>query len=768
MKPRVARYVGLVGLLGGAVWSAFLTGYIGEVPFPAPPAARELAPSPDDFVGAERCSTCHAKEYALWQGSTHGRAGGPPTTTRVIAAFDGQPIVFSDARVTPRQRDGRFEFVVSRAEEPDVVLPVDAVIGGGFMEGGGTQGFVTRRSDGTTRFLPFDWSRQGKFWFCNTNSRTGQGWERIVPSMSIAACGDWPPVRVLGELPRYANCQSCHASQLRVSLDANTHRYVTRFTSFAINCEACHGPGRRHVELAERRQLSSADIGFSPLGVLDKEASLEVCLQCHAIKDALRDGFVSGAPLRRFYSLGLPALGDRPLLADGRVRTFAYQEGHRFSACYVNGGMTCTSCHEPHGQSYQDQVGTPLPGRLDDRQCTGCHPSKSHDQRAHSHHEDSGPGIRCVACHMPYLQLHETGNGNPPRAVHYTRSDHTISIPRPALDSALGIRGACQACHETMSTSVLERAARAWWGELRPLAPAVRAQLAWHEQMPADSAWPLLLATDDAQTPTAAAVRTAGLARWFEEYAHPSVAMPSGAMARLHALADDRDPDVRALALATLHLADGDQRATRRFLRSALRRADRADDGVRARWRVVVSYAADRFASAGDPAADLAYRRALELAPGDASIALSRAIAWHAAGQRDSALVLLRRLVALPAAPSLAWLNYGIALEDAGNLVAADSAFAHAARLDPSDALGYFNRGNVAMARGDSASAREYYEAAALRDPALVVAHFQLARLALQAGAQQAALHHLLAGLAFDSSNAEAAAVARRLAAKRK
>ena len=42
------------------------------------------------------CADCHTEQHDGWQGSTHGRAGGTPSTETVVAPFDGTPIVFAD------------------------------------------------------------------------------------------------------------------------------------------------------------------------------------------------------------------------------------------------------------------------------------------------------------------------------------------------------------------------------------------------------------------------------------------------------------------------------------------------------------------------------------------------------------------------------------------------------------------------------------------------------------------------------------------------
>src|SRR6185503_16678780 len=190
---------------------------------------------------------------------------------------------------------------------------------------------------------------------------------------------------------------------------------------------------RRHVELATTGGgaiRNSADIGVTALDALDKDASSAVCYQCHAVKDRLRDGFVSGEKLATYYSMKFPLLGDRPLTPDGRVRTFAYQEGQQYSDCYLNGGMRCVTCHDPHDQRYRDVNGVSLPGRFDDRQCTSCHVGKADNAPAHTKHSAA---VQCTSCHMTLRQEPATramaSNG---RVVMYARSDHTISIPRPA------------------------------------------------------------------------------------------------------------------------------------------------------------------------------------------------------------------------------------------------------------------------------------------------------------------------------------------------
>jgi tetratricopeptide (TPR) repeat protein len=757
--------VAIVTAVAGPIVVKLLSvlGLLGSPKLPAPreaPAANAVVRA--DFVGADRCATCHAAQYAVWKRSTHGRAGGVPSRDLVIAAFDGQPIRFKDAVVTPLARGTAYEFRVEQADEPVRTFRVGGVVGGGHMEGGGTQGFVSNRDDGTVRFLPWDWSRHGRFWFCNTNSRTNEGWVPITAALRLADCGDWPPVRVLGDLVRYANCQSCHASQLDVTLDTTAHRWDTRFTSLAINCEACHGPGRRHVELADKGQLAKgADIGFAALAAYGKDASLQTCYQCHAVKDQLHPGFLSGDSLSAYYSLKFPSLGDRPLLADGRVRTFAYQENHQYSDCYLRGGMTCTSCHDPHSQQYRDVNGVALPGRFDDRQCTSCHASKADRVAEHSHHRAGGEGSRCTSCHMPYLQQAETGRG----AVRYGRSDHSIAIPRPAADSAFGVTSACLQCHARKPVTELQRTVQSWYGDAKPLSRIIAAQQKWTAGMSVPEAVTLLFGTaDDTAGNRHAFARFAGMSRFLENYVKPDEALGRVAEGRLRALAEDADEDVRAMALATLHLSHGEDGSVRRALARALKVAGPHDAGLRARWALALGFMGDRYAGARDfTAAVVAFRRALEVTPGDARVLLNLANAQRDGGQVVAAVASYKASLAADGQQPLGLVNYGIALAAAGDTTAAIEAYGKAMALDSGEPLAYFNLANVWLVRGELDQAAGLYQKTVSLDPGLALAHFQLARVSLLKKAYPEALRSLRRGLMFDSTDATARATAAQL-----
>ncbi len=748
--PRRTKWLWLVlgfGVVLAGLGSLFLMYHLEPVQLP-PPGERTAGPgiSLKDFAGAESCRDCHAPEYAAWRRSTHGRAGGLPSRETVIASFDGTPIRFRDAVVTPFVNSrGEYAFRVAQGGGSEVVLTVAGVIGRGHMVGGGTQGFITRWIDGTYRFLPFDFSRHQGVWFCNTVGKADSGWVPITPQLSLAACSDWPPRRVLGTEARFSNCQECHGSGIDLELDPGSRRYFTQIRSFAIDCESCHGPARRHVELARDGAVEQdSDIGVRSLGVLDKERSLEVCFSCHAVKDVLVEGYRAGASLAEHYSLGLSLVGDSPLFPDGRVRTFAYQEGHRFSDCYLNGSMTCVDCHEPHGQRYRDIWGNPLASRFDDGQCLDCHASKRDRVLEHTKHAPGSLGSRCVSCHMPYLQQPQLGT-----RIRYARSDHTISIPRPSLDTRLGIKGACVQCHDQWSLQAILTAMDTLWGDLKPIRPEVAALL----DAKVASGGPLLALEPRSRHNGALAMALGAL---LEQLVPDVEDLDRELVERLRGLAQSSDLDVRALALAALHLAGGERRSLRRVLGEALESAGDEEWWLRQRWKVALAFVADTYRERGEARlAASVYRKALEVVPGDPALLHNLGVALANAGDLEGAVANYRSSLQADPRQPLVLVNFGIALQAMGDAAGAIEAYRRALEINAEEPLAHFNLGNMYLRQGQIPEAIAQYRRALEVDPGLALAHFNLARAYVAAGELGAALEAVRRGLDFAPDDSE-------------
>ncbi|MEJ2541903.1 MAG: tetratricopeptide repeat protein [Gemmatimonadota bacterium] len=682
----------------------------------------------EDFAGAGSCAECHATQHRSWASSTHGQAGGPPSRDLVIAPFDGSEIRFADGVVIPRvDPEGDYQFVVRQDGFDEQVMSVDGVVGGGHMLGGGTQGFFTEHVDGTVRFLPFDWSRAEAAWFCNTGTRAGDGWVPVTPEMRLADCGDWPPIRVLGTEDRFSNCQGCHGSQIRVRPASDGNGWSTSWTSLSVNCESCHGPAAEHVERARSGDFGGdgLDLALESLAVQDKDASLQVCFQCHAIKDVLNEGYLPGDSLDLFYALKYPALGEEPYLPDARIRSFAYQGTHLSSACYLAGAMDCVSCHEPHGQGYWDQHRNPLPDPFDDGQCTACHATKAEPLEAHTFHPPGSEGSRCVNCHMPYLQHPEVGPG-----IRFSRSDHTIPNPRPAFDAALGVESACAKCHGDVTPAELQRQTEAWWGELKPHRPLVTGQMEVLRSAEAGTPLPRVAAAEALLRPREhdPLLQFQALGEFTVRYLAPDEAsLEPEVQGRLLALTRSPDLDVRSLALAALHWSRGTDPEVRARLAEALR----SEPGwaLRERWALGLGFLADRLTRQGAvEGAQLGYRRALEVSPENPRILSAQGLSLYQARRFPEAIRLLERAVALDPDASLTRVNLGIAQAAAGDVAGAQQTYVDLLEMNPAEPLGWFNLGNLLQRTDRVAEATEAYARTLSLDPSLAPAWFQRAR----------------------------------------
>ena len=719
--------------------------------------------SAEDFVGSAACAGCHADQYGRWAESTHGRAGGEPGPESVIAPFDGTPIVFRDGTVLPVvDSAGRYLFVVRQEGRAEREMTVDGVIGGGHMLGGGTQGFVTRLADGTVRFLPFDYSRHLDAWFCNTATRADRGWLPVTPEMALGDCGDWPPVRILGTMSRFANCQSCHGSQITATFEPGTG-VDTRWTSLDINCESCHGPARRHVELmAGTAPAAAADIGLDSRVLDGVDESLEVCFRCHSLGDVVQEDYLSGAPLADYYALLLPALGDEPHLADGRVRTFAYQGAHLSSSCYVDGSMTCVSCHEPHGLGYWDVNRVPLASETDDRQCTSCHASKAADPEAHTFHPAGSPGARCVSCHMPYLQHPVVGDDVP-----FARSDHTIPIPRPQLDGRLGVVSACRGCHTDQSELRLQAWVDERWGETKPQDPVTAGLLNVTDGMGGDLAARLLLRPGEGGDMDQAR----GLARYLMGWVELGEGLGRDGAERIAQLAESEDPDLRAMAMVARHVAapapgaasdDGVPDA------EAMAAAARSEPApVRRRWVMLLGFLADEARVRQDwEAATELLNRALAVAPEDPGVLLTLGLVLNGSGDPEGAIDAFTRSLAADPNQPVARVNLGLVRAAAGDDEGAVREYEAAIALNPYEAMAYVNLGNLYLRRGNTAQAIRFYERAVTVGPEIGAAHRNLAVALGQAGRFTDAIPHARRAVEFAPGDQAARDVLRQLEAQ--
>jgi hypothetical protein len=198
--------------------------------------------------------------------------------------------------------------------------------------------------------------------------------------------------------PDAQSCFGCHATvapgAARFQLD--------QFTP-GIGCEACHGPGEKHVALMktpERVTTLDKQI-FNPRRMHPDEMSQQFCGACHRSWETV---------------MGMPERGG----GLSNVRFQPYRLAN--SKCYQNPDdrrISCTACHDPHQDPRHDAA-------FYDAKCLACHQTKPHVQSVSAKDRTAPPcptaQANCASCHMPKIE---------PPGLHFKFTDHHIRTVKP-------------------------------------------------------------------------------------------------------------------------------------------------------------------------------------------------------------------------------------------------------------------------------------------------------------------------------------------------
>jgi DmsE family decaheme c-type cytochrome len=224
-------------------------------------------------------------------------------------------------------------------------------------------------------------------------------------------------------------CKDCHEDQFK-AFSHTSHAQLAKISSWkgkVTGCEACHGPGKAHVEEGDPKKIISFKNKPS------KEIS-ETCLTCHAGKEErnnFRRGehwrndigctdchssheFVTGRNLASSITHVSKANAEKP--GYSTIALLKLSEPQLCMSCHaetkpdfnkpfhhkvLEGAMKCSDCHNPHGgfEAKQTRLATGA-----DAACIKCHADKQ-GPFTYEHAPLKTDG--CVACHTPH------GSANP-------------------------------------------------------------------------------------------------------------------------------------------------------------------------------------------------------------------------------------------------------------------------------------------------------------------------------------------------------------------
>jgi predicted CXXCH cytochrome family protein len=387
------------------------------------------------FVGRTSCVRCHEEQARLFTGSHHDLAMDPATPQTVLADFNDS--TFSHFGVESRFFKKGDEFWVATEGSQGTIeeFKISYTFGVDPL-----QQYLVERPDGRMQCLSIAWDVAGKNWFHLYPN------ERILP--------DDPLFWLNREQNWNHMCADCHSTNLKRGYEARTDTFHTTWSEIDVSCEACHGPGSHHVQLAEAWSLfwdRQKGKGLTPLKGPANQPEVNVCAACHSRRGFIAEGF---GPGEEFLDHFHPSLLDESLYyTDGQIQDEVYEYGSFLQSKMFHQGVRCSDCHDPHSARIK------LDGN---KLCTSCHqnkhPAPKYDTPAHHHHREGSTGASCVACHMPQRTY----------MVVDPRHDHSFRIPRPDLTVALGTPNACAACHSDKPAEWARDRVVEWYGPKRP------------------------------------------------------------------------------------------------------------------------------------------------------------------------------------------------------------------------------------------------------------------------------------------------------------
>ncbi len=490
------------------------------------------------FVGREDCKRCHEKQYNLFTGSDHDMAMDKANDSTVLGDFSG--VSFTQGGITSRffRKNGKF-FV--NTEGPDGQL-ADFEIKYTFGIRP-LQQYLVEFPGGRFQMLPFCWdtrpaSQGGKRWFHIYNQ------ERIPPDDILF----WTHIM---QNWNYM-CSECHSTNVRKQFDVKSNTYNTVWDEIDVSCEACHGPGSRHVEWAELVEQGGNPESHRNMGlairlkdtdnatwVFDMKTGtaqrsvkrqsdmlVEMCGRCHARRSVATENYTYGKHLLETH---WPSVLEEGLyFADGQILEEVYVYASFLQSKMYHSGVNCKDCHEPHSGKVFVQ-GNAL--------CYRCHLAEKYGSREHHFHDPEQSGSNCFDCHMPERTY----------MVIDPRRDHSIRIPRPDLSDKLKTPNACTKCHDDKTNQWAAQYMKEWYGTLEE-GRVHYGETFWAGRQAYPEALPELLnlAEDTALAPMIRATSISLL----QNYQDPAIIIT------LRKVIEDPDPLVRFQAVNALSVAD--------------------------------------------------------------------------------------------------------------------------------------------------------------------------------------------------------------------
>ncbi|MBW1860538.1 MAG: tetratricopeptide repeat protein [Deltaproteobacteria bacterium] len=340
-----------------------------------------------------KCLDCHKKEYDKWLDSHHDHAMDVANEKTVLGDFDNAVFEIHDVESRFYRKDGQY-FVFTQGPGGEMSeFEVTHTFGWYPL-----QQYLVPFPGGRWQCLPIAWDVEKKKWY------------HLYPDDS-PDFKDWLHWTNAGQNWN-GMCAECHSTNLKKNYDPDSDTYQTTWSDIDVGCEACHGPGSRHMEWAELPDMARPQVENYELMVktsqLGSRALVELCAPCHSRRAALGD--YTHAEPDLLDSLLPTLLAQGLYFSDGQILEEVYVYGSFTQSKMYHRDVRCSDCHDVHTAKLLKE-GNDL--------CLQCHRAGEYDTKAHHFHKkkgekgepiksangkvlfEVGTGAECVGCHMP-------------------------------------------------------------------------------------------------------------------------------------------------------------------------------------------------------------------------------------------------------------------------------------------------------------------------------------------------------------------------------
>jgi len=402
------------------VWQ--LVSYIRHLAVIAPAKGTNVAVQQEGavqsahYVGSQACASCHQEIYDRWKKTAMANVVRDPKV---------HPDAFAaDPQTAPEEL---------RFSKDEVA----------FVYGSKWKQRYFKKQGDTFVPMPVQWNIETKKWSKYHVPDAGDWWAVKYPD----------PAGDNSKRPTGPLCDGCHS--------VNYNIQTKKVSEWNVGCEQCHGAGSDHAANPKLVNI------LNPSRQNYVQAN-DTCIQCHSQGQPLSNpiqgtnydwpvGYHAGLKLADFWKLEEHKLGETTFthFADGTAHKNRMQGNDFVQSLMYARGVTCFSCHDPHGSKNEAMLRKPA-----SQVCGTCHSlngqngPRAASLEEHTHHKAGSPGSQCVACHMPKIQPELPGGP--------FIGSHTFHFVSPTQTTVLNVPNACNACHKDKDAAWASAALKGW------------------------------------------------------------------------------------------------------------------------------------------------------------------------------------------------------------------------------------------------------------------------------------------------------------------